>query len=1721
MESNVQLHCKNNTYCSTKNNDAIHQHPVCDDCHTAAPTVSPLEASALGVSDAPTAASNKGGSRRPKPPIAKPQFDYTYCSSKSDDAVHQHRVSHTYHTVAPTVSPLEASALGVSHAPAADSNKGGSRRPKPPIARPQFDFAFDPHAGQSVASGAPVCYTAEARPFNLLSDIHPIHQPSTPCPKNFRSASRRPEMQKEAANTSCYFYSAVATYHLSSSIHKTSCQTQVNAAGSSSEPRPKVRRHKAVATLNLQPYDMQPICRSSGTHVRHHMQPDTCKLPSNAHGIHPPMTPYTKNLNPTCKRGRTPREIANITGMSVGHSCSSKDTLKKTKIPVRCDPTHVQISSSENDVDTVIHPPNAHTNESLYIQHNGAPETSNQTKGRKRGASSRRVSAKRRCLVNLDDHVPIVGQTSASDLGGSASTHVQTSGPQNVVETVIHPLNAHTNESVHIQHNGAPETSNQTKGRKRGAGSCRVSAKRRCLANLDDHVPIVGQTSASDLSDSASTHVQISGPQNGVEAVIHPLNAHTNESVHTQHIAAAEASNQTEARKRNACSGRALAKRRRLTNSDNHVPIVAEPSHNQRVRRASLQHCQLTAELYPNSTGHRQNLNQPSTSSTSQDTSPAYDDLGDCTERCRHCNAAFWYGERLKGNDYRHGSPAYHLCYGGVIPLLPFLFTFSIIGIRVNIYVWNPMYNCIVKTILIAQLKIMMLYINILCVTTVILLHQACPPWRHLHWEFRMHRRLLLTKASALGVSDAPTAASNKGGSRRPKPPIARPQFHYTHYSSKSDDAVHQHRVSHTYHTAAPTVSPLETSALGVSHAPAADSNKGGSRRPKPPIARPQFDFAFHPHAGQSVASGLLLHSNELHRHVFYCAYAYFVCSNLSQVFSMLSFLMVGAPVCYTAEAQPFNLLSDIHPIHQPSTPCPKNSTSASRRPHMQKEAANTSASSVHETSCQTQLNAAGSSSEPRLKVSRHKAVATLNLQTYDMQPICRSSGAHVRHHMQPDTCNLPSNAHGIHPPMTPYTKNLNPNCKRGRTPREIANITGISVGHSCSSKDTLEKTKIPVRCDPTHVQISSSENDVDTVIHPPNADTNESLYIQHNGAPETSNQTKGRKRGATSRRVSAKRRCLVNFDDHVPIVGQTSASDLGGSASTHVQTSGPQNVVEAVIHPLNAHTNESVHIQHNGAPETSNQTKGRKRGAGSCRVSAKRRCLANLDDHVPIVGQTSASDLGDSASTHVQISGPQNGVEAVIHPLNAHTSESVHTQHIAAAEASNQTEARKRNACSGRALAKRRRLTNSDNHVPIVAEPSHNQRVRRASLQHRQLTAELHPNSTGHRQNLNQPSTSSTSQDTSPAYDDLGDCTERCRHCNAAFWYGERLKGNDYRHGSPAYHLCCGGDDHNELVRIFRTARDKCAEADVPEFKVRLYSGASERGYELPTSQTLGAIVFDCGPESESNYDVILEYRDGPLRRISKLHKSYMSLQFPLIFIYGQPGFYPKLMLKTSDPDDEPRRVTMNAYYTYQLHPKHATPPSALAITSLEGVPKQNEPKTGPGKAKRPLFQDDPQDTKTEKGMVSTPLPIPNEQDLGIRSINNLSCGCASTAAATSGEVIKEEDDQVLLIEPLKVNEIKGICSKWVWRGYTINYLKYEGLNGGDKLSPPVLLVHGFGASVAHWRRYKLLICKYHSSNIKRSLLALKRNKTKEECGINNDARDKAFFWIVISGFW
>ena len=49
--------------------------------------------------------------------------------------------------------------------------------------------------------------------------------------------------------------------------------------------------------------------------------------------------------------------------------------------------------------------------------------------------------------------------------------------------------------------------------------------------------------------------------------------------------------------------------------------------------------------------------------------------------------------------------------------------------------------------------------------------------------------------------------------------------------------------------------------------------------------------------------------------------------------------------------------------------------------------------------------------------------------------------------------------------------------------------------------------------------------------------------------------------------------------------------------------------------------------------------------------------------------------------------------------------------------------------------------------------------------------------------------------------------------------------------------------------------------------------------------------------------------------------------------------------------------------------------------------------------------------------------------------------------------------------------DELKAIYAtgrEWKWRGYSIFYT----VQGSG---PPVLLVHGFGASIGHWRRYEM----------------------------------------------
>ncbi|XP_051123544.1 uncharacterized protein LOC127246305 isoform X2 [Andrographis paniculata] len=82
---------------------------------------------------------------------------------------------------------------------------------------------------------------------------------------------------------------------------------------------------------------------------------------------------------------------------------------------------------------------------------------------------------------------------------------------------------------------------------------------------------------------------------------------------------------------------------------------------------------------------------------------------------------------------------------------------------------------------------------------------------------------------------------------------------------------------------------------------------------------------------------------------------------------------------------------------------------------------------------------------------------------------------------------------------------------------------------------------------------------------------------------------------------------------------------------------------------------------------------------------------------------------------------------------------------------------------------------------------------------------------------------------------------------------------------------------------------------------------------------------------------------------------------------------------------------------------------------------------------------------------------------------IFSISCTNNTSVASPAAESVEKEE----LLPPLELGEINAKCKKWVWKGYTINYLVYPADSAAAATNrPPLLLVHGFGASIAHWRR-------------------------------------------------
>ncbi|GJY98236.1 DNA helicase PIF1, ATP-dependent [Tanacetum coccineum] len=106
--------------------------------------------------------------------------------------------------------------------------------------------------------------------------------------------------------------------------------------------------------------------------------------------------------------------------------------------------------------------------------------------------------------------------------------------------------------------------------------------------------------------------------------------------------------------------------------------------------------------------------------------------------------------------------------------------------------------------------------------------------------------------------------------------------------------------------------------------------------------------------------------------------------------------------------------------------------------------------------------------------------------------------------------------------------------------------------------------------------------------------------------------------------------------------------------------------------------------------------------------------------------------------------------------------------------------------------------------------------------------------------------------------------------------------------------------DTQNEVRNRTRAFIDKETNKGINEHIVR--ERETTRQYNTPTVSEVAALtVNDFGDELPTR-DIIVTGKDNRPKRVSKLHPSYMALQYPLLFPYGEDGTFtgsPRYMMQ------------------------------------------------------------------------------------------------------------------------------------------------------------------------------------------------------------------------------
>ncbi|KAG7586074.1 P-loop containing nucleoside triphosphate hydrolase [Arabidopsis thaliana x Arabidopsis arenosa] len=128
-----------------------------------------------------------------------------------------------------------------------------------------------------------------------------------------------------------------------------------------------------------------------------------------------------------------------------------------------------------------------------------------------------------------------------------------------------------------------------------------------------------------------------------------------------------------------------------------------------------------------------------------------------------------------------------------------------------------------------------------------------------------------------------------------------------------------------------------------------------------------------------------------------------------------------------------------------------------------------------------------------------------------------------------------------------------------------------------------------------------------------------------------------------------------------------------------------------------------------------------------------------------------------------------------------------------------------------------------------------------------------------------------------------------------------------------------------NPYVKNFRIAKERFESVNPQPFHMRICSGrkgADGRTYSMPTTSEVAALIPGDFTEGMPNRDIVLQERTtGHLTRISQIHISYLALQYPLIFCYGEDGYTPGIEKCYKGNNQKKKKcISMRQWFAFRI---------------------------------------------------------------------------------------------------------------------------------------------------------------------------------------------------------